>query len=152
VALDPHRDERSAPGWSLMTLDGKAAALADYKGKVIVMDFFGSWCGPCRMEMPLVQKVYERYRTRGVVFLGMNWEQPGDPQVRMAKVRKFIEDNRYTFPIVIDHDRVAVESYQIEGFPTLFVVDKTGQIRFKNVGANPSIERILGDQIDSLME
>ena len=152
VALEPHRDERPAPAWALKSLEGKPVALADFKGKVVVMDFFGSWCGPCRLEMPLVQKVYERYRNRGVVFLGMNWEQPGDPGERMAKVKAFITENQYSFPIVIDHDRVAGDSYQITGFPTLFVVDKKGQIRFRNVGADPGIERILADQIDSVME
>ena len=81
----------------------------------------------------------------------MNWEQPGDPSERMAKVKSYIEENRYSFPIVIDHDRVAVDSYAIEGFP-LFVVDKAGQIRFKNVGVDPAIEHVLADQIDSLME
>jgi peroxiredoxin len=96
--------------------------------------------------------VYERYRERGVVFLGMNWEQPGDPNDRIEKARTYVMKNNYTFPVVLDHDRVASESYSISGFPTVFVIDKAGMIRYRNVGVEPGIETILTDQIESLME
>jgi len=153
IAFDDRMEERTAPPWSLMTLHGEPAAMSDYKGKIVVMDFWGSWCGPCRQELPIFQKVYDKYKSKGVVFLGMNWEQPqGSAEDRLKRVRDYMAQNKYTFPVVIDHNRQAVEPYGITGFPTVFIVDKTGQIRFKNVGVADGIETILQDQIDSLMD
>ena len=151
IALDARRHERVAPGWSLTYLDGKPVASDEFKGKVIVMDFWGSWCGPCRVELPIFQAVYERYREKGVVFLGMNFERPVPGKDLRDVTREFMERNKYTFPVVVDHDHVAVDAYNISGFPTVYLIDKTGTIRYKNVGVSEGIETILQDQIESLL-
>jgi thiol-disulfide isomerase/thioredoxin len=152
IALDAHRHERPAPGWTLPDLDGKPVTLDDFKGKVIVMDFWGSWCGPCRIELPIFQAAYERYKDKGVVFLGMNFERPvpGKDLVKIA--RDFVTENKYTFPVIVDHDQIATTAYGITGFPTLFLIDKTGKIRYRNIGVTDGIETILQDQIESLMQ
>lgn len=151
VAFDARRYEKPAPAWSLKDLDGKPVNSSDFAGKVQVIDFWGSWCGPCREELPIFQRVYEKYRHRGVVFIGMNWEQPGLPEVRAQKARDYVTRNKFTFPVVLDSERQACDGYGINAFPTVFMVDKTGSIRYRNVGVAPGIERILEDQIESLL-
>ena len=152
IALDSRREDRPAPAWELRDLSGKTVKMSDFKGKLIVMDFWGSWCPPCREELPSFQAMYDKYKDRGVVFLGMNWERAAEPGARMKAVTDFMARNKYTFPVIIDHDRVAVEAYEIEGFPTVFVIDKTGTIRYRNVGYDEGVEQIIEAQLNSLMK
>jgi len=151
VALDDRRYERAAPGWTLPDLDGKTFKLADHKGKVVVLDFWGTWCGPCREELPIFQKVYERYRDRDVVFYGVNWERVGPGVDPKKLVRDYMAKYNYSFPVVLDTERTAQTAYGIEAFPTVFLIDKQGQIRYRNVGLANGIEQILTDQIESLL-
>ena len=150
--LDSHRYEKPAPGWTLPDLDGKNHQLADFAGKVVVLDFWGTWCGPCRQELPIYQQMYERYKDKGVVFYGVNWERTMPGQDPKPAVRDYLLKNGLTFPVVLDHERVAQTAYDIEAFPTLFLIDKTGKIRFRNVGVEPNIEHVLADQIESLLD
>jgi thiol-disulfide isomerase/thioredoxin len=152
IAFDAHRDERPAPGWTLPDLDGRSVQLADFKGKVVVIDFWGSWCGPCRRELPIFQSMYERYKDKGVVFIGMNWERPVAGKQLKDVAREFVVQNKFTFPVILDHDHIATDAYHIEGFPTLFLIDKTGTIRYKNVGVSDGIETIFKDQLESLLD
>ena len=152
VALDSRRYERAAPNWTLPDLAGKPFQLSDYKGKVVVLDFWGSWCGPCRQELPVFQQMYERYRDKNVVFFGVNWEKGGNGQDLKQLVRNFMDTNKYNFPVVLDHERSAQMAYDIQGFPTVYLIDRTGMIRYQNVGVAEGIEHILADQIDSLLE
>ena len=76
---------------------------------------------------------------------------PGEPAARMKLVTDFMATNKYTFPVVIDHDRVAVEAYKIPGFPTVFMIDGEGTIRYRNVGYDEGVEQILEAQIESLL-
>lgn len=144
------RYEKPMPAWSLRSLAGEPVKSSDFAGKPMVLDFWGSWCGPCREELPIFQRLYEKYKDR-VAFIGLNWERPGLPEERVKRARDYMTQNKFTFPVVLDHERVAVEAFQLEGFPTAFLVDRTGQIRFKNVGVAPGIEQILTDQIESLL-
>jgi thiol-disulfide isomerase/thioredoxin len=153
VALDAQKYVAPAPGWSLTYLDHKPVSWDQFKGKVVVLDFWGSWCGPCRMELPIFQAVYERYKDKGVVFLGMNFERPVPGKDDLRDVtREFMERNKYTFPVVIDHDQVATGAYNVSGFPTMYMIDKSGNIRYRNVGVLEGIETIMQDQIESLLD
>jgi thiol-disulfide isomerase/thioredoxin/Flp pilus assembly protein TadD len=135
VIFESRKYEKQAPAWELKDVAGKPVKLSDFKGKVVVMDFWGSWCPPCRAELPKFQALYDKYKASGkVVFLGMNWERPGEPEARMKAVTDVMANNKYTFPVVIDHDRVAVQAYELEGFPTVYMIDGAGTIRYLNVG------------------
>jgi peroxiredoxin/tetratricopeptide (TPR) repeat protein len=151
IAFDGRREDRPAPPWTLSDLAGNPVESASFKGKVVVMDFWGSWCGPCRTELPIFQAMYNRFKDRGVVFLGMNFERPVPGKDLKQLARDFIEQNRYTFPVILDHDHIASDAYGIQGFPTVFLIDKKGTIRYKNVGVSEGIEMILADQIESLL-
>jgi thiol-disulfide isomerase/thioredoxin len=152
VALDAQKFVAPAPGWSLTYLDKTPVSWDQFKGKVVVLDFWGSWCGPCRMELPVFQSVYERYKDKGVVFLGMNFERPVPGKELRDVTREFMERNKYTFPVVIDHDQVATGAYNVSGFPTMYMIDKSGNIRYRNVGVLEGIETIMQDQIESLLD
>jgi thiol-disulfide isomerase/thioredoxin/Flp pilus assembly protein TadD len=153
VVFEERRYEKQAPEWALKDIAGKPVKLSDFKGKVIVMDFWGSWCPPCRMELPSFQAMHDKYKgNKNVVFLGMNWEKPGEPAVRMKAVTDFMTNNKYTFPVVIDHDSVAVKAYELQGFPTVFMIDSSGMIRYRNVGYDDGVEKIIEAQLESLLK
>lgn len=153
VVFESRRFEQPAPAWQLKDLGGKPVKFSDFAGKVVVMDFWGTWCPPCREELPKFQELYVKYKDHpGVAFLSMNWEKPGgEPAARLKLVSDFMEKNKYTFPVIIDHDRVAVEAYDIPGFPTVFIIDGAGQIRYRNVGYEDGVELILEAQLQTLL-
>lgn len=155
VALDQRKTDAVPFDFSLpeVTDSTKTVALASYAGKVTVIDFWGSWCGPCRAEMPLFQALADRYRDRPeVAFLGVNWEQrQGDAATRRQKARDFIASMKLTFPSALDLEAVAVRGFGVEGFPTVFVIDRAGKVRYANRGFAPGIDEILAAQIESLL-
>ena len=153
VALEGRRHEAPAPDWSLPDLDGKKVELASLKGKVVVLDFWGSWCGPCRMELPYFQALYERYRgSKDVAVLSLNWERAQTTEEHVRTAREYMKQNKFSFPVVYDHEQTAVRSYGLQGFPTVFLIDRSGKIRYRNVGFDPVIDDILEAQIQSLLE
>jgi thiol-disulfide isomerase/thioredoxin len=153
VVFEARKFEKQAPEWALKDIAGNPEKLADFKGKVVVMDFWGSWCPPCRAELPSFQALHVKYKeNKNVVFLGMNWERPGEPAARMKAVTDFMANNKYTFPVVIDHDSVAVKAYGLQGFPTVYMIDPSGMIRFKNVGYEDGVERIIEAQLESMLQ
>lgn len=110
-------------------LEGNPVKLSDYRGKVIFLDFWATWCGPCRMEMPHIQKLYEEMGGSGeVVFLGASSESPD-------VIRPFLEKNEYTFPIVTVTQEDAQKKYKVTSIPAGFVIDREGVIRAHMIGA-----------------
>jgi len=122
-----------APVFALQSLDGSTVSLEKLRGKVVILDFWATWCGPCKMSFPYLQRFYDRHRENGAIalFAVNTWERE-QGEKRQKTVRKFLADNRYTFPVLFD--QTAVEQYGVEGIPTRFVIDQEGMIRFKSVG------------------
>ncbi len=131
-----------APLWTLETPDGGSIALEDLRGKVVIMDFWATWCGPCRQVMPSLQELHETHGEELVV-IGVNtWEQE-DPAA-------FMVENGYTYPIVINGDAVAQE-YFVEGIPTFYVIAQDGTVAFHAVGADPANEEALVEVLGTLL-
>ena len=151
IVFDARRFEQPAPKWALNDLNGKPVSLAAHKGKVVVLDFWGSWCGPCRMELPHLQKAYDQYRTRGVAFTTVNVEMVDSPAEHKRVASAFMKANGYTFPVAIDPEGIAVQAHGIESYPTVYVIDKKGKIRFRNLGYTDGISEIMAAQIDALL-
>jgi thiol-disulfide isomerase/thioredoxin len=126
---------KPAVDFSLKSIDGKTVKLSDLRGKVVVVDFWATWCGPCKSSFPYLQKVYDKYKSNpNVVILALNtWENVSGKE-REDLVKKFMADNKYTFPVL--YDQGFVEKYGVEGIPTKFVIDKKGMIQFKSIGFN----------------
>jgi len=150
--LIAERVDKPAVDFSAKNLAGETVQLASLKGKVVVLDFWATWCGPCKAAFPFVQKVYEKYKTNpDVVILAVNtWENEKGAE-REKLVKKFLEDNKYTFPVVYDETQV-VEKYKVEGIPTQFFIDRKGVIQFKTVGfEGPETEPGMAMKIDMLL-
>lgn len=132
TADDP-ASEVLAPGYDLELKDqfGKVHTLSDYKGKVIFLNFWATWCGPCRNEMPDIQKLYEEYSAQGedaeVVILGI--AGPGIGQEGSSgDIAGFMEENGYTYPVLMDESGEMFDQYGISAFPTTFMIDRDGNV------------------------
>ena len=117
-----------APALSGDTLDGSTASLADLQGSVVVVNFWATWCKPCRAEQPDLERIYRDYRDRGVAFLGVN--ERDDPAAARAWVKEF----DVTYPSVVDEAGAWADDFALFGYPDTFVVDETGTIRWAIYG------------------
>lgn len=117
-----------APDLTLETLEGEYVSLSNYRGKVVLVNFWASWCGPCRVEIPELQRVYEELAERGFEILAVNvGEDPSD-------IRGFVEAMDMRFPILLDGDTGVARAYALRGIPASFLVDQEGVIRMAHVG------------------
>jgi len=134
----------SAPELTLMGLDGTPHALSDYRGKVVMLNFWASWCGHCRSEIPALESVYEEYRDRGFEIVAVSVGE--DP----AELKAFVEENGMTFVVLADTQGAAMAPYQLQSVPTSYFLDAEGVIRQVYHGAIP--EDILRGIVQELLE
>ena len=135
----------SAPDFTLQTLDGKEVTLSKLKGKVILLDFWATWCAPCRESIPHLIQLYKTYQKNGLEVIGMNMDR-GD----MDTVRHFIKSIDIPYPIVITPDHVE-RSYGVIGLPTTILIDKEGKIREKILGFTSEIAKQMTAKVVDLI-
>ncbi len=128
-------------------LNGNKVKLSDYKGKIIFLNFWATWCPPCRAEMPHMEEFYSKYKDEDVVILAVNStsvELKGgtDDKAAEKKVRSFIEEYGYTFPILLDRNDEAWKIYYQAGVPANYIIDKEGIVRYLKVGAFSGLEEM----------
>jgi len=136
---------KPAGSFKIENVNGTTFNMSDCKGRVVVMDFWATWCGPCKHEMPIIQKIYNEYNTRGVVFIMVNAHEAKE------KVEKFIKDANYSIPVGLDADGVVGQAYLVEAYPTLFLIDKNGVIQRVHIGLIPDLEERLKEDMDALL-
>ncbi|WP_340147295.1 cytochrome c biogenesis protein/redoxin [Ruminiclostridium josui] len=129
-------EKRVIPAFDFTLTDqyGKKHKLSDYKGKVVFLNFWATWCPPCKKEMPDIEELYNKYNLNRdeVVFLGVanpkSEEYPNNQDVKKEEIKSFLEDNKYTFPTVFDETGEIFRNYNISAFPTTFMIDKEGNV------------------------
>ena len=127
--------QEPAPNFSARDLDGNEAVLDSFHGeKVVLLDFWATWCGPCRMAMPHLQTLHDNFKSHGLEILSVNLREPA-PQVK-----QFIDKKKYTFRVVLDENGVISDQYGVRAIPTVVVVDKQGLVQWLQVGFSESKE------------
>ena len=146
-ALESRLDE-SAPEWTLKDFDGNDVSLAELRGNIVILDFWATWCGPCRKTMPLVDKFYQKNKRDNVKVFGVNvWEKKIGPD----GVKAFIQSKGYQFPILFGDDKIA-SNYGVRGIPTMFIIDPDGKIAYRHVGFNMNLDEVLTWQVDEILK
>ncbi|KKE78745.1 TlpA family protein disulfide reductase [Oceanobacillus caeni] len=120
-----------APDFEIETLNGEKVSLSDYKGKPVMLNFWATWCPPCQVEMPDMQKFHEKHE---VVVLAVNLL---DTEMKRDHVQKFVDEFGMTFTIGLDGDGAVSSKYRINPIPTTYMIDSKGIIRHKSLGAMP---------------
>jgi peroxiredoxin len=120
-----------APDFTLVNLDGGAVSLSDYRGSPVMLNFWASWCGPCRSEMPFIQGVFEEVKWKAVnlVIIAVNLGESS------MVARDFMEENGYTFPVLLDRTGEVGDTYNTRSIPTTFFIDESGIIKYIDIGA-----------------
>lgn len=143
---------KPAVDFSLKGLDGNVVKLSALKGKVVVIDFWATWCGPCVASFPFLQKVYDKYKSNpDIVILALNTWENEEGAEREEKVREFMDEKKFTFPVLFDDN--FVHKYGVEGIPTKFFIDKKGMIQFMSVGfEGAKMVEAMSVQIEMLLD
>jgi peroxiredoxin len=135
-----------APAFTLTARDGGKVSLADLKGQVVMINFWATWCGPCRQEMPLLAQLHDKYEPLGFTMLGVNVEPDS------AAAVAWLKGVPVTFPILFDTDSAVAGRFGVEGMPSSVLVDRNGQVRYIHRGYKPGDEAKYADMIRSLVK
>ena len=119
----------SAPDFTLVDMEGNQVTLSDFRGKTVFVNFWATWCPPCRAEMPEMETVYQEYKGKGVVVIGVDILEPEDV------VRQFVEQGGYSWTFVLDTSGEVSANYEVATIPTSFFIDQEGIIQAVNIGA-----------------
>lgn len=120
--------EQTAPDFTLTSLSSETVHLSDYTGQVVLINFWATWCPPCRAEMPTINAFYEAHKEAGFVVLAVN------SQEEAATVERFIQTNGFSFPVLLDLQASVTDRYQVRGLPTTFIIDRDGFIQHVQSG------------------
>lgn len=120
-----------APDWELQDVDGKIVKSSDFKGKVVILDFWATWCPPCRAEIPSFINLQKKYEKQGLVIIGISSDEES------SVVKRFMAANKINYPVVMADSKVSEAFGGVEAIPTTFVINPQGQIVSKHVGLTP---------------
>lgn len=132
-----------APDWSLRDAQGKKVSLKDLRGNIVVLDFWATWCAPCKQSMPQLQKLHEQFADKPVKFIGVNVWENGDPLA-------YMKDNGYTYGLVLHADEIA-EPYRVTNIPTFYVIDQNGMIVYASSGYTPDKDKKIAGVVEKCL-
>lgn len=124
-----------------MNTPDKEPKLADFKGNVVLIDFWGTWCGPCRRAIPHLKELLETHKDRGLVILGVHTTNGGE------KMAAYVEEEKIPWPVAIDEDKQTVTAFAVDSYPDYYLIDRSGKLRFADL-ANSEVDRA----VESLLE
>lgn len=125
-----------APDFQLQDIEGNTITLSSLRGSPVVLNFWATWCGPCRHEMPFLQQIYDEWLGQGLVLLAINLRETP------SEVRQFMQDNGLFFPALLDANSAISLEYEVTGIPVTFFIDKDGIIQAKRLGSFSSVAEI----------
>ena len=134
-----------APAFTLASSIGSQVSLAQYKGQVVMINFWASWCGPCRQEMPLLESIYKKYNKMGFTLIGVNVE----PDSQAAN--QWLKQTPVSFPILYDKDSQVSKLYDVAGMPSTVLIDRSGKLRMLHRGYKAGDENEYLDSIRALI-
>jgi len=147
IGIQPIKGDSKAPNFYLEDLKGKKSELNNFKGKVIFINFWATWCGPCKEEMPSMEILFQQFKEKDFVFLSISVDYEG-----RKPVKEFIEKKRYTFPVLLDPKCDVLDLYEVKRIPTTIIIDKnrkvigraTGPINWKSPEVISLLNILLG--------
>lgn len=135
-----------APNFTLKSLRGENLKLSEHRGEVILVNFWATWCGVCKQQMPKINEIYVRYRDEGFTVFAINVDK--DRQ----KVKTWLRGMRVAFPILFDSDQSVSEKFEVEDMPSTYILDRDGNFRYVYSEYKPGMEDVFQKQIRELME
>lgn len=144
--LTPMADKPTAPDFDLKDPNDQPQRLADYRGKPVILNFWATWCPPCREEMPSMQRAHEAVSGDGIALLAVNVGEDADT------INQVLAENPVAFPLPMDVDSRVVQSYPVRGLPTTFVIDPDGRLAYVATGGRKWDDPKLLDQVRALKE
>ena len=143
--LTPVPDKPPAPEFSLKDTEGETHRLSDYRGKAVILNFWATWCPPCREEMPSMQRAWEEVKDQGIIFLAIDIGEDEDT------VFTFTADYPVDFPLLLDQSSSVIEQWPVMGLPTTFVIDPRGRIVYRAIGGREWDSPALLDRVRALL-
>lgn len=141
---DPGTGRTKALDFTLADISGATHSLSSYRGKVVLVDFWATWCPPCRAEIPHLTRLYNTYKSQGLIILGVGLD-------KKSSISKFLLSNSISYVVLVDETSVTGGLYNIRGIPRTIIVDKKGRIASDHTGFSPGMENELEAEIKTLL-
>jgi peroxiredoxin len=129
MRINPIKGNRKAPDFSLKDLNGRKVEIRQYKGKIIFLNFWATWCGPCKEEMPSLEVLHRQFTGENFVLLTISVDYEG-----LKPVQGFVDKSHYTFPVLLDPNGETLDLFEVKGIPTTFIIDRNGMMIGRAIG------------------
>lgn len=129
ASAKPDRDRKPAPNFTLKDANGKSVSLADYRGKVVLLNFWATWCGPCGLEIPWFEEFEQQYKSQGFAVLGVSMDDDG-----WAAVKPYMQEHKMNYRVLLGDDSVSQLYGGLDALPTTFIIDREGNIAYPHIG------------------
>jgi peroxiredoxin len=135
----------AAPDFALRSLSGQNVRLSEHLGEVVVLNFWGTWCGPCRQEMPRLDEIYKKYRRAGLVLLSVNLDDDSERAGEMAKTLEV------SYPVLLDQHKEVARAFDVGTLPVTVLIDRAGVVRYMSGGYKPGYEKRYTERLRELL-
>ena len=137
--------DKAAPDFALRSMKGPPVRLSEHLGEVVVINFWATWCGPCRQEMPLLDELYGKYQLAGLILLSVNIDENAEPAIEMAQTLKV------SYPVLFDTRKEVSRAYDVNAMPVTVLVDRAGVVRYVSEGYKPGYEKRYTEKLRELL-